>query len=69
MFSTLIPMPVDSGLNDRDVGLNDGSFPDGKRQHFNCIAERVRGRQQKMHGDEKNVGYGRSCRKLGLIVG
>ena len=101
MLSTLIPMPVDSGLDDRDVGLSYGSFSDGKRQHFNCIAERMRascstpsrrgyapegrayppackptgwkrprrGRQQKMHGDETIVGYGRSYRKLGLIVG
>ena len=53
MLSALIPMPVDSGLNGREVVLSDGSFSDGKGQHFNCIAERTRGRQQKMHGNEK----------------
>jgi len=30
MLAALLPMPVDSGLNDRDVALRAGSFSDGK---------------------------------------
>ena len=55
MLSTLVPMTVDRGLDRRDVLLGNGSFSDGKRQHFNCISERIDGRQQKMKGSEKNL--------------
>ena len=68
-FSPLIPMPVDSGLDEWDVGLGDGSFPDGKGQHFNCIAERMRGRQEKMHGDEKNCGLRKILPEIGSDCG
>jgi hypothetical protein len=58
MFSTLIPMPVDSSLNNREFSLSDGSFSYDKGQHSHCIAKRMRGRQQKMHGSEKNEEIG-----------
>jgi len=56
MLSALVPMAVDRGLNRKDVLFGNSSFSNGKRQHFNCISERNRGRQQKMHGNEKNYG-------------
>jgi hypothetical protein len=56
MLSALVPMTVDGGLDRRDVLLGDGSFSDGKRQHFDCIAEEIKGRQQKMQGNEKILG-------------
>ncbi len=31
MLSALIPMPIDNGLNQREIGLRDGSFSDGYR--------------------------------------
>ncbi len=55
MFSTLIPMPVDSDLNEGDVGLGDGSFPDGNGQHSHYISERERGRRPKMGVNRKNL--------------
>jgi len=55
MLSALVPMTVDRGLNRRNVLFGNGSFSDGKRQHFNCISERIRGRQQKMYRNEKKV--------------
>ena len=52
MLSALIPMSIDSGLNGREVSLSNGSFSDGKGQHFHCIEERMPGRRQKMKGNE-----------------
>ena len=49
-------MFVDNSLNERKIGFGDGSFSDCDGQHFHYIAERNRGRQQKMHGNEKNYG-------------
>ena len=69
MLAALIPEVVNSALNQFKIGLLDGSFSDSNGQHSHYISKRIRGRQQKMHGDEKIVGYGRSYRKLGLIVG
>ena len=43
----------EGSLNGRRISLGDGSFSDGQGQHFNCIAERMRGRRQKMKGNEK----------------
>lgn len=47
-------MSVNSGLNEGEIRFSDGSFSDGEPQHFNCIAKRMRGRDQKMKGGQKN---------------
>ncbi len=56
MLPAPVPITVDSGLDRRNVFLGDGSFSDGKRQHFNCISERINGRQPKMDKGQKNMG-------------
>jgi len=58
MLSALIPMSINSSLNDMEIGRSDGPFSYGKGQHSHCIAKRMRGRQQKMHGNEKNEEIG-----------
>ena len=64
MLSTLIPMLLDSNLDQLKVGLSDGLFPDGDGQHSHSIPEQDRGRQQKVGGDEKKFGQGGGYRKL-----
>jgi hypothetical protein len=47
-----VPMLIDNGLDKWEIGLCDSpvSYRDG--QHGNCISKSIRGRQQKMQGDE-----------------
>jgi len=52
-LSSLGPMFINDTLNQRDVGFGNGSFSYGYWQHDKCISEEERGRQQKMHGNEK----------------
>ena len=53
-----MPMLLNSGLDQLKVVLGDGSFSNGNGQHCHYIAKRERGRQQKMHGDEKKITVG-----------
>ena len=64
MLSALIPMPIDSGLNGREIRLGDGSFSDGQGQHSHYIAKRTQGRHRKMKKNEKNFGGGNLVRNL-----
>ena len=69
VLSALIPMPVDSGLNGREVSLSDGSFSDSNGYHCHCIAKENPGRQQKMYkGEEKLFGEKSSQKFAGLWV-
>ncbi len=54
LSSAFLPMLVDSSLNQLKVGLANCPFSDGNGQHFHCIAEQKRGRQQKMKANQKN---------------
>ena len=56
MLTSLIPMPVNSGLNGFNIGLMNDSFSDGNGQPSHCIAKRMLGRQKKMKGNEKKFG-------------
>ena len=55
MSAAFIPILPDSGLDRLKVGLVDGPFSDGDGQHCNCISDRNRRRQKKMHRSEKNL--------------
>jgi len=69
MLSALVSMTVDGFLDRRNILLGNGSFSDGKRQHFDCIAERILGRQQKMKGNEKKLTADRAGTESGRIRG
>ena len=64
MLSNLIPMSIDSALNRKDVFLCNVSFSDGNGQNFNCISERMRGRQQNMTACEKKLEAAGSASKI-----
>ena len=55
MSAAFIPILLDSGLDQLKVGLGDGPFSDGDGQHCNCISDRNRRRQKKMHEIEKKL--------------
>jgi len=71
-----MPIFINNGLNERQIGFGNGSFAYGYGQHDEYISEEERGRQQKMHESEKNfkgsLGLMRSdetatdCRFVGL---
>ena len=67
MLAALGPVVIDGILNLPDIGFAEGSFTNGHGQHNGPIAEKIRGRQQKVNGIEKNLmrGFaGREIRRL-----
>ena len=49
-----VPMFIDSGLDQWQIGVGNGPFSDGYGQHDDCISERNRGRHPRMQGSENN---------------
>ena len=51
--ASAMPIFINNGLNERQIGFGNGSFSNGYRQHDEHISEEERGRQQKMQGMQK----------------
>jgi len=47
-----VPMLIDDGLDQWQIGVGNGPFSDGDGQHDHRISKRILGRQLKMQGDE-----------------
>jgi hypothetical protein len=53
MSAALVPVFIDSRLDQRDIGRMNCSCSDGDWQHEDYISEQMRGRQQIMHKKQK----------------
>ena len=51
--AAVVPMLIDNGLDQWQIGVGNGPFSDGDRQHDHRISKRIRGRRQKMHEIKK----------------
>jgi hypothetical protein len=69
LFAALMPMLIDSGLNECQLLGGYGSLSDGQGQHDHYISEREMGRQQKVKKNGKNNGAGISGRQTDPKLG